>query len=97
MGRHDAVDAGFHDGLERHEFKLHKLAEVVIQYRQLQMGIHSRIAMTWEVFGASQHTFCCKALLESTSQRRDGGSVFSPCPHIDDRVGWVVVDIADGC
>ena len=59
------------------------------------MGIAGGIAMAGKVFGAAQHPFALQSLQKAAAQGAGGLSCVSPGAHVDDRVGGVVVDIAD--
>ena len=58
------------------------------------MGIAAGVAVAWEVFGAAEHPSCLHAPHKGRCQRPGCGWIFPPGPHIDYRVGRVVVDIA---
>ena len=52
--------------------------------------------MAREVFGAAQHPLLLQPLQEGRGQGGGGGGRFPPGPHVDHRVGRVVVYVAHG-
>ena len=51
--------------------------------------------MAREVLSAAQHAATGQAPLEGSGQGAGGGGLLTPGPHVDHRVGRVVVDVAD--
>ena len=58
------------------------------------MGVAGGVAVAGKVLGASENTRLLQPPLEGNGQGAGTPGIFAPGPHIDHRVGGVVVDVA---
>ena len=63
------------------------------QQGQGEVRIAAGVPVAGEVLGAAQHPFCLHALQEGRRQGACRSRILSPGPHVDHRVGGVVVDV----
>ena len=94
MGRHHAGHAGGDGGAKGGQLHSLEPLAAVGQQGQLEMGIAGRVAMAGEVLGAAQHPLRLGAAHEGGRQGSGGGGGLTPGPHVDHRVGGVVIHIA---
>ena len=94
MGRHHALHTGGNGGLKGRKFDLLQPFAAVGQHRQVQMGVAAGVAVAGKVLGASEHPRLLEPPLERHRQGTGSLGILAPGPHIDHRVGGVVVDVA---
>ena len=63
------------------------------QQGQGEVRIAAGVPVAGEVLGAAQHPFCLHAPQEGRRQGACRSRILSPGPHVDHRVGGVVVDV----
>ena len=66
------------------------------QHGQFEVRIACGVAVAGEVLGAAEHAFGLGGLDEGSSEGADGVGVLTPGAHVDDRIGRIVVDVANG-
>ena len=64
---------------------------------KLKVRIPVGIPVTGKMFGAAQHAGGVQAPFKRCNEIRNGLRSIAPCPHIDHRVVWIAVHIADRC
>ena len=95
MSSHHAGGPSGDGGFKGRQLNVLQALELVGDQRQFQVGIAGGIAMAGKVFGAAQHPFVLQPLKKAAAQGAGGLSGLPPGAHVDDRVGGIVVDIAN--